>query len=275
MGRFTCPCGRFAMRSMMAGALVGMLPAGSALAQEGPDGPMKASSEFMVGLGVANGAAYLGSDERRTRALPVLAARWSNGWSAGVGGFAGTGGLFYRFPGSTPWSYGLRLTVDLGRDEDDADALRGMGDIEVRPEAGAFVSYALLPGLRAGAAFRYGSGNDRDGLLGELSLRGMVPVSPNVRLTAGVLATLANARSMQSAFGVDASQSLRSGYALYTPGSGLRNVDLQFGGMVDLGSNTVLMLGLTGRTLLGDAVDSPLTRDRWSLNALASLSYRF
>jgi MipA family protein len=275
MGRAARPRGRFAMRSIVAGALVGMLPAGGALAQEGADGPMKASSEFMVGLGVANGAAYLGSDERRTRALPVLAARWSNGWSAGIGGFAGTGGVFYRFPSSTPWSYGLRLTVDLGRDEDDADALRGMGDIEARPEAGAFVSYALLPGLRAGAAFRYGSGNDRDGLLGELSVRGMVPVSSNLRLTAGLLATLANASSMQSMFGVDAGQSLRSGYALYMPGSGLRSVDLQLGGMVDLGSNTMLMLGVTGRSLLDDAANSPLTRDRWSLNALASLSYRF
>lgn len=204
------PCGQVARLSILA-AVVGLLPAGSALAQEGGDAPMQGSSELMVGLGVANGAAYLGSDERRTRALPVLAARWSNGWSAGVGGFAGTGGVFYRFASSTPWSYGLRLTVDLGRDEDDADALRGMGDIDARPEAGAFASYALLPGLRLGAAFRYGSGSDRDGLLGELSLRGMVPVAPNVRMTAGLMATLANARSMQSVFGVDPDQSLRSG----------------------------------------------------------------
>lgn len=275
MGRAARPRGHVLMRSMMAGALGCMLPAGGVLAQEGPDGPMQASSEFMVGLGMVNGPAYLGSDERKTRALPVLATRWSNGWSAGVGGFAGTGGVFYRFPSSTPWSYGLRLTVDLGRNEDDADALRGMGDIEARPEVGGFASYALLPGLRAGAAFRYGSGNDRDGLLGELSLRGMVPVASNVRLTAGLMATFANAPSMQSSFGIDAGQSLRSGYALYTPGSGLRNVDLQLGGMVDLGSSTMLMLGVTGRSLLGDAADSPLTRERNSLSALASLSYRF
>jgi outer membrane scaffolding protein for murein synthesis (MipA/OmpV family) len=252
-----------------------LLAGGSVSAQEGSDMPMKDSSEFMIGLGVAHGAAYLGSDEHRTRAIPVLAARWSNGWSAGIGGFAGTGGVFYRFASSTPWSYGLRLTVDFGRDEDDGDALRGMGDIEARPELGGFVSYALLPGLRLGAAVRYGSGNDRDGLLGEFSVRGIVPLSPGVRLTAGLMATLANAQAMQSQFGVDAGQSLRSGYAIYTPRSGLRNVDLQIGSMFDLGSNAVLMVGLTGRSLMSDAVDSPLTRERSSLGALASLSYRF
>lgn len=62
---------------------------------------------------------------------------------------------------------------------------------------------------------------------------------------------------------------------MYTPGSGLRNVDLQLGSMVDLGSNAVLMLGVTARSLQGNAVDSPLTRERNSLSALASLSYRF
>lgn len=58
-------------------------------AQEGPpgaDGPMQESSEVLLGIGVANGPAYLGSDERKTRALPLIAARWSNGWFAGTGG---------------------------------------------------------------------------------------------------------------------------------------------------------------------------------------------
>lgn len=242
-----------------------------ALAQDGApggDGPMTGSSEIMVGLGVANGAAYLGSDERKTRARPLIAARWRNGW------FAGAGGIGYRFGGDSSLSWGPRLTLDPGRDEGDADALRGMGDIEMRPELGAFVSYALMPGLRIGSSFRYGSGNDRDGLLADLSVRGMVPVSPTVRLTAGLTATLANTKSMQSQFGVDAGQSLRTGYAIYTPGSGLRDVGLQVGGMVNVGANAMLMLGVSARSLMSDAADSPLTRKRSSVGALASLSFK-
>lgn len=270
MGRPALTTGSVTALAIAAAAVCLLLPQ-RALAQDGGpgmDGPMTGSSEVLLGLGVAHGAAYLGSDERKTRALPLLAARWRNGW------FVGTGGVGYRFGGDSPLSWGPRLTLDAGRDEDDADALRGMGDIEMRPELGAFVSYALMPGLRVGTSFRYGSGNDRDGLLGDVSVRGMVPVSPTVRLTAGLTVTLANTKSMQSQFGVDAEQSLRSGYALYTPGSGLRDVNLQLGGMVNLGTNTMLMLGVNARSLMGDAVDSPLTRKRTSVGALATLSFR-
>jgi MipA family protein len=99
-------------------------------------------------------------------------------------------------------------------------------------------------------------------------------VSSTLRLTAGLTATLANTKSMQSQFGVDAGQSLRTGHAIYTPGSGLRDVGLQVGGMVNLGSNAMLMLGVNARTPMGDAVDSPLTHKRTSAGALATLSFR-
>jgi MipA family protein len=243
-------------------------PARAQEGMPGADGPISGSSEVLVGLGVGRGPAYLGSDERKTRALPIIAARWSNGW------FAGLGGVGYRFNAGDPLSWGLRLTLDPGRDEDDADALRGMGDIEARPEFGVFASYRLLPGLMLGSSLRYGSGNGRDGLLADVSLRGSVPVSSRVRLTAGITATAANTRSMQSAFGVDAAQALNSGYGLYHPGSGWRDIGVQAGGMVLLQPNLMLFLGVNARTLVGDARDSPLTRERTGAGVLATLAYR-
>lgn len=262
-------CGVTALALAAAG--VCLLMPQRAQAQDGlPDGggPITGSSEILLGLGVGNAAAYLGSDERKTRALPLIAARWCNGC------FAGTGGVGYRFGGDSPLSWGPRLTIDPGRDEDDADALRGLGNIKARPELGVFASYALLPGLRVGSSLRYGSGNHREGLLVDLSVRGMVPVSSTMRLTAGLTATLANTKSMQSQFGVDADPSLRSGHAIYNPGSGLRDVGLQVGGMVNLGPRTTLLLGLQGRSLMGDAKDSPLTRERHSVGAMASVAFR-
>jgi MipA family protein len=240
-------------------------------AQDVPSGmpmPTGTSSELLLGLGVSSGPAYLGSDERKTRALPLVAARWRNGW------FAGNGGIGYRFEPLPKLSLGPRLTFDFGRDEDDADALRGMGDIDARPELGGFVSYALLPGLSVGSSLRYGSGNDRDGMTMDLSLRGGVPVTPTLRLTTGLTTTFANTKSMQSLFGVTAAQSVSTGYAIYTPGSGLRDVTLHAGGMLRLGEQTSLVLGLNGRRLMGDAVDSPLTRKRNSVSAFATLAWR-
>jgi MipA family protein len=256
--------------SLLSASMCLMLPV-EAHAQEGMvggDGPMTGSSEIMLGLGVANGPAYLGSDARKTRALPLIAARWSNGW------FAGTSGIGYRFDTGTPLSAGLRLGFDPGRDEDDAAALRGMGDIQSRAEFGAFANYRLMPGLTAGTSVRYGSGNDRDGWLVDASLRGMVPLGESFRLTAGITATAANTMSMQSQFGVNAVQSANSGYAVYSPGSGLRDVNVQVGGMFMLRPNTTLMLGANARTLLGDAKDSPLTRERTGVGVMATVAFR-
>ena len=234
----------------------------------GADERMSGSSEVLLGLRVGNGPAYLGSDVRRTRALPMLAARWSNGW------FAGVGGVGYRFNAALPVSWGLRVTIDRGRGEKDVDALRGMGDIKARPELGVFADYRLVPGLMVGSSLRYGSGNDRDGLLADVSLRGSHAVSSTVRLTAGLTATFANTKSMQSAFGVDAAQSFNSGHGLYSPGSGLRDIGLQAGGMVRLQPNLMLILGVNTRTLFGDAQYSPLTRQRTGTSAGVTLAYR-
>jgi hypothetical protein len=60
-----------------------MLSAGTGYAQDmgaPPDAPMQKPFEINLGLGVMNRPAYLGSDDRKTAALPLLAARWSNGW---------------------------------------------------------------------------------------------------------------------------------------------------------------------------------------------------
>lgn len=242
-----------------------------ALAQDGPmpEGPMNSASEVTLGLGLANGPAYMGSDERKTRALPLIAARWRDGW------FAGVAGVGYRFGEGGALSWGPRLTLDQGRQEDAATALRGMGDITLRPELGVFANYKLWPGASLGSAIRFGSGNGRDGVLVDLSLRSVLPLSPSLRLAGGLSAHWANAQAMQSQFGVDAAQSARSGYALYSPTSGLRDVGLQLMGLWDIQAGTTLMLGVNTRSLLGDAKDSPLTRQRTGWGALATLGFKF
>ncbi|WP_374659338.1 MipA/OmpV family protein [Inhella sp.] len=236
---------------------------------------MNTSFELLLGAAVLRGPAYLGSDERKSRALPQIAARWRNGWAVGLGGPGGAGGISYRFASDSAFSWGLRLGLDRGRDESDAEALRGMGDIKRRPEFGAFAGYALMPGLRVGASVRAGSGNDSNGVLVDLSVRGLLPVSQSVRLSASLTTTWANSQAMQSQFGVTADQSLSSGYALYTAGSGVRDVALQVGGTVSLRPDTSLFLGVTGRSLFGDAKDSPLVRQRTAASALASVAVRF
>jgi MipA family protein len=242
-----------------------------AAAQDGgppPDAPMTQDLEIMLGAGISSGPAYLGSDDRKTRGLPLISARWRSGW------FAGVGGVGFRFASDGPLSYGLRLSLDPGRKESDSEDLRGMGDIDARPELGGFASYRLMPGLSLNSSIRYGSGDNRDGLLGDIGLRGTVPLGGSHRLFGGISTTFANRAAMQSQFGINASQAATSGYTLYEPKSGARDLSLSVGYGLSVTPSTMLSVGLTARSLLGDAKDSPLTRAATGTSANIMLSFR-
>jgi MipA family protein len=227
------------------------------------------SAQWTLGLGLQHGPAYLGSDENKTRALPIVSVRWGQGW------FAGTTGIGYQLAGSGPLNLGLRLGFDRGRDEDDADALRGMGDIKARPVLGAFASYRVLPALSVTSGLNYGSGNGRDGLAFDLGLRSQIRLSGAHRVFAGVGATWVNQSSMQSNFGVTAEQAASSGYSIYTPGSGLRDWNLNLGYGYALSTNAALQLGVQWRSLQGDAKDSPLVRAGNGTSINTAFIYRF
>jgi MipA family protein len=251
--------------------LAAVVYAGPALAQEigpPPDAPMDSSFELTVGGILANQPSYLGSDDRKTAALPLVMARWSNGWSVG------TTGIGFRLGNDGPFSGGLRLGYDIGRKESVSATLAGLGDIKARAVIGTFASYRVNPGLSIGSSINYGSGNDRNGLLMDVSLRSMLPLGGAHRLSGSVGLTVANQAAMQSQFGVTATQSASSGYAPYTPGAGLRDMNLSIGYSYAFNPSTQLRLGLSLRELQGDAKSSPLTRSSTGTSVNMGLVYR-
>jgi MipA family protein len=149
-----------------------------------------------------------------------------------------------------------------------------MGDIKARATLGAFASYRIQPGLSLGSSLNYGSGNDKDGLLFDMSLRSQMSLGGPHRLFGSAGLTFANQAAMQSQFGVSAGQSISSGYSIYTPEAGLRDVNVNVGYGYSLNPNTSLQIGLNLRTLLGDAKDSPLTRSRSGASVNLGLIYR-
>jgi MipA family protein len=233
-----------------------------------PDAPMQKPFEMILGLGLTHRPAYLGSDDRKNAALPLISARWNNGW------FAGTTGVGYQFPSSGAFSGGLRLGFDPGRKESDSADLAGMGDLKTRATLGAFASYRIQPGLSLGSSLSYGSGNDKNGMQLDMNLRSQMSLGGPHRLFGSAGLTFANQAAMQSQFGVTASQSASSGYGLYTPGAGVRDVSLNVGYGYALNQNTSLQVGLNLRSLQGDAKNSPLTRSNTNSSINFGLMYR-
>lgn len=142
----------------------------------------------VAGAVVLSGPAYLGADKRRTQLLPLLDYQRANGWFAGL-----SNGLALNFSGDRASAFGLRVTADLGRKESRGPALRGMGDIDIKPEIGAFYNVSTSGGLFATSSLRFGSGNDGGGLLLDLGAGYSLGLTPQWRMAVGVAATAANA----------------------------------------------------------------------------------
>ncbi|MFM2398088.1 MAG: hypothetical protein RL341_245 [Pseudomonadota bacterium] len=235
----------------------------------GPSPPMRSEFEGMIGLGVNYGPEYLGSDELKARALPLINARWKNGFFAGF-----PSGIGFNFAPEKPLQFGLAVRADLGRKESDSDYLRGMGDIKTRPEYSGFASFTLND-VTLRTSLNYGSTNDRKGLL--LNVGGVygVPLTKSSRLAFSLDTTFANEEYMQSYFGVTSAQSIASGYSIYSPGAGMRDVRLGVNYLYLFSREISLNAGLTASQLLGDAKDSPLARSASGVSGRIGMSYRF
>lgn len=223
-----------------------------------------------IGLGVASRPAYSGGEERETRALPLIEYRWASGWFAGV-----RDGIGYSFSSNPTGEYGLSLGLDLGRDEDDDPALDGLGDIDPQPVLGAFLSGRVAGPLRLSSVLRYGGGKDGDGLALDLGAEAGLPLPSGIMLRVGVSTTWVNETLVQDYYGIDAGQSLRSGYPVYSPSAGLREAELNLGLMFRFGKHWGASLGGGVERLLGDAKDSPIVQEPESWSAIALLTRRF
>lgn len=232
--------------------------------------PPNVSQGGVAGAVLLAGREYQGSDESRVRLLPSIDYQWSNGFFAGV-----INGVGYNASTEPGLAYGVRLTADFGRKERRSAALRGLGDIDARPEFGAFFNYSPARSVTLSSSLRYGSGNERAGLLVDLGAGWSTSLSSALQFSTSLATTWANASYLQDYFGVDAAQSLRSGYVVYSPGNGLRDVRVGATLRYRLTPAWGVTASLTHTELLGDAKRSPIVREQGTTSALFTVGYSF
>ena len=223
-----------------------------------------------VGIALLAGRDYAGSDESRTRLLPGIDYQWSNGFFAGA-----MNGLGYNASTRPDMAYGLRVTADFGRRESRSPVLQGLGDIQARPTVGAFFNVSPARSVRLSSSFRYGSGNDRQGLVVDVGAGWGIPLGPQLLLGTSISSSWANAAYQQTYFGVDAAQASRSTLAGYTPGAGAKDIRAS-ASLVYLLTKEWSLLGSVSYTeLLGGARVSPLVREKASTTGTLALAYSF
>lgn len=239
-------------------------------AQLTPSPYIQNNVNFSLGAVILSMPKYTGSDERRIAAYPAFDAQWKNGAF-----FSAISGLGYNFSKNPSLQYGVRMTMEPGRDDAKSSKLNGMGDIDSALEPGAFLNYYVNTNYALLSSVRYGSGVDHNGLQLSIGGRATNMLSAKHRITALFSTNWANNSYQQSYFGVNATQASASGYNQYAPSSGLTDVKLGANWHWSIDTNWSLTTGASVQHLMGDAANSPFIFQKTPVTIYSAASYRF
>ena len=260
--------GRFAVAFLACGF------AASALAQQ-EEGDDKAGVRVTLGAGVGIVPKYPGAEDYRLRAVPVIGVSYGRFFAGGEGGAEGAG-LGVNLVRDPNWRLGIALAPGFGRArrESDHPSLQGLGDIDRATRGIVFGGYTwrwLSAQLRLASDI---SGKDQ-GTLAFFDLTARYRASERLTLSAGPGVTWASDDYLMTFFGVTPAQAASSTLPAYEARGGLHALRFGVGAgyRIDQRWNVFARLG-TAR-LVGDAEESPITRERTQNLAAVFASYRF
>jgi outer membrane scaffolding protein for murein synthesis (MipA/OmpV family) len=164
-----------------------------------------------------------------------------------------------------------------GRDQDNNDALDGLGNVDASVEVGGFLRYGIR-GLTAEVAAFKDVADGHDGIQAELSLEYGFELAPRWQASVATSTTWVDDNYMQAFFGISPAQAQRSGLRRFDAEAGFKDVGLEIG--VNYAFTAHWMIGARAgyAHLLGDAADSPIVADAGSEHQFSQrllLGYRF
>lgn len=229
-----------------------------------------------VGMGVASGSKYPGSDEQKTLVMPTFGANYGRffvGMTPGINAPLGAGLFLVQ---DTHWHLGVGLGLPFmkARKESDSTHLRGLGDIDGTALASAFASYDTpWFGIQSSVTTDV-AGRDQ-GTRISLGFEGRYPLTERLHLAAGPGITWGDSTYTQTFFGVTAAQSANSGLPIYTPNGGINSIRFSAGIHYRLTPNWDLGANTSVSSLRGDAADSPITLKKTQTQFSLFAAYRF
>lgn len=244
---------------------------------ETPDaGPQSKRPSVVVGLGASVGPAYGGSEVTRVAPIPYVDVR---GLLGGRLYISDVNGLGLNVVDTGAFRAGFNLNDAAGRKSSVDAHLRGLPDIGDAASIGGYMAYWSKPfAFQATVARRVGP---HPGTAASLGTTYSVSPLPNLQLTASTSVDWADARSLNTFFGIspaEAAHTAAVGNPLpaYTPRSGVFAVSATFAAVYMLSDHW----GLVGRVglvdLIGNSVnDSPLTQRSFQPNAQIGVLYVF
>lgn len=225
--------------------------------------------KFELGAGVMYGPKYEGSDNYTVLPFPNASLEYKNGLFFADGG-NGIGSYFLQ---GENYKVGASLGMAMGRDEDDdEDNLLGMGDIDTSAAGNLMGEYDFGSIKLSGKLTK---GNADYGMTAEADIGTTFSVSEKLMVMGKIGTKWADEDHMNTYFGVSPTQAARSGYAGYEAESGIQSVGVSVGAFYNMTGSWDVMLMVNGDQLLGDAADSPITKQKFQPMVLVGMSYKF
>ena len=172
-------------------------------------------------------------------------------------------GFGYALVDSGHFRFGLVGNLKLPRSESQDGSLRGLGDVGLTVEVGAFLEFWALPWLRARAEVRQGFGGHH-GVVADLTGDVVLAITGQLTLSAGPRLSLATSRALGPYFGIDPGQSLASGLPAYDAKGGLRSLGIGAKARYQWTPVWATYVFIEYERLVGGSAESPLVRQRGS-----------
>jgi outer membrane scaffolding protein for murein synthesis (MipA/OmpV family) len=267
---------------------IGLLVFGAGLqsaAAQTEDAP-PARFEGAVGLILHLAPEYSGGAHYKLSGLPAVFLRYGRWTVSNSGAFAtrrqddvlqGLGADLQR---SDTWRTSLGLRIDRGRSSSASAALNGLDDVRstIRLRLGSTWTpggdHPLHPWRFSAAATTDLLGRGGGSTL-EFGISRDHRWSERIVWTNGVSLSAADARYMQSRYGITAAEAARTTYPEYTPGSGLLDAGVSTGWRMEINREWAALWGVSAGRLLGPAASSPLTARASHWEARGGLAWRF
>lgn len=270
------------MRLLPCLAILGILAPPLAWAAEpdaSEDKPLK--FEGAIGLVSSYGPEYGGAQKSAWRFRPGGFVRYGRLTISGAGGFTTRRDNDVERGVSAALVERETLRVSLsarwtnGRKSDDSDALAGMGDIQGTVLARLRVHWQPEGPWRYSLAVNTDVLGHGNGYVVDLGAARAWTLDDQTRLLFSTGASFGSDTYMQSWYGVTPEQAQRTGYAVYTPGNGMRDVNLDLTLRHEFGKHWGSFVGTGLSWQVGAAAQSPLVQRRLGWTVGAGLVWRF
>lgn len=173
-----------------------------------------------------------------------------------------------------PFTLGGGLNADFGREEDDADRLRGLGDVDKTIEGNVFAKYSHKR-FSAEMILAHDLGSGHKGFSAELEAGYSLPVSQRAFVKPSVSAVYADDDYMDSYFSVNRFQASRSSLAQYDAEAGLKDISANLFSVYRLDKNWAVNGFVALSRLMDDAADSPIAEDESNARGGLFITYTF